>query len=398
MPDAEDHDGPQRLDDLVAELNHHRVQRIHVLAWRDLDDPDAGGSEVHADECMRRWADAGLDVLHRTSAAIGRPSVAVRNGYRVVRRGSRYSVFPRTMVGELTGRMGPCDALVEIWNGVPWFSPIWFRGPRITFIHHVHGPMWDQMFPPPFGALGRLLEARLAPPFYRRGLTATPSDSTRNEVIEVLGLRPERVRAIPNGVDPFFHPGGERSPHPMVVAVGRQAPVKRFVELLRACETARQAGPHPELRLVLVGDGPERPLIERWIAEHDAAGWVALTGRVTHAELRDLYRQAWLVASASLAEGWGLALTEGAACGTPAVATDISGHRCSVVDGVTGVLVADLDDLGTAISQVLADRALRDRLGAAARARATTLTWDRVAYEVLDVLCAATREQRGTAL
>ncbi len=84
-------------DDLVA----HGVRRVHVLAWRDLDDPDAGGSEVHADECERRWADAGLEIVHRTSAAIGQPVTADRNGYRVVRRGSRYSVFPRTIASEL---------------------------------------------------------------------------------------------------------------------------------------------------------------------------------------------------------------------------------------------------------------------------------------------------------
>ncbi len=391
----EEQDVSHRLEQLVKALNFHDVQRIHVLAWRDLDDPDSGGSEVHADECMRRWADAGLDVLHRTSAAVGRPPVAVRNGYRVVRRGSRYSVFPRTMVSEMTRRMGPRDALVEIWNGVPWMSPVWFHGPRITFIHHVHGPMWDQMFPPPFGAVGRLLEARLAPPFYRRGLTATPSDSTRDEVVRVMGLKPERVTAIPNGVDPFFHPGGERSTEPLVVAVGRQAPVKRFVELLTACAQARDLGPHRDVRVVLVGDGPDRGLIDAWIADHDAADWVTLAGRVTNEELRDLYRRAWIVASASLAEGWGLALTEGAACATPAVATDISGHRCSVIDGETGVLVAELADLGAAMARVLGDDELRARLGAAARHRATTLTWDRVAHDVLAVLVRATREHHG---
>ena len=63
----------------------------------DLDDPDAGGSEVHADEFMRRWAAAGLDITHRTSEAVGQPSTATRNGYKVIRRGSRYSVFPRAV-------------------------------------------------------------------------------------------------------------------------------------------------------------------------------------------------------------------------------------------------------------------------------------------------------------
>jgi len=98
--------------------------------------------------------------------------------------------------------------------------------------------------------------------------------------------------------------------------------------------------------------------------------------------LIDLYRSAWLVASASLAEGWGLTLTEAAACGTPAVASDIRGHRSSVVDGVTGVL-APLDRLGDALADVLLDDALRNRLGAAALQRARTLTWDASATGVL---------------
>ena len=103
----------------VDDLKRRGIRRVHVLAWRDLDDVDAGGSEVHADELMSRWAAHGLDVLHRTSAAVGLPATDTRNGYAVVRRGSRYSVFPRTIASELTRRMGRFDALVEIWNGVP---------------------------------------------------------------------------------------------------------------------------------------------------------------------------------------------------------------------------------------------------------------------------------------
>ena len=62
------------IEQLAAEMIAVGCRRVHVLAWRDLDDVDAGGSEVHADHFMRRWAAAGLEVTHRTSAAAGQPA------------------------------------------------------------------------------------------------------------------------------------------------------------------------------------------------------------------------------------------------------------------------------------------------------------------------------------
>jgi glycosyltransferase involved in cell wall biosynthesis len=366
-------------EDLVADVVGHGVRRVHVLAWRDLDDPDSGGSEVHADQFMRRWADAGLEIVHRTSAAVGLPAEARRNGYDVVRRGSRYTVFPRAIAAELAG--GRSDALIEVWNGVPWFSPVWYRRPHLTILHHVHGPMWDQLLPRPLAGAGRLLEARLAPPFYRRGETVTPSQATREELIE-LGFRPERVTAVDNGVDPFFTPGGRRAAAPLVVAAARLAPVKRFDLLLDAAAEARATV--PGLRVRIIGEGPSRVDLAAWIERHRAGDWVELIGHVSRPDLRDHYREAWVVASASLAEGWGLSLTEAAACGTPAVATDIRGHRSSVVDGRTGIL-APPERLGHALAAVLGDDTRRAELARAALARARTLTWDATSLGILRV-------------
>jgi len=143
------------------------IRRIHFVAWRDLDDPEAGGSELHAHKIASLWAAAGLDVTFRTSAVPGAPESLTRDGYRVLRRAGRYAVFPGAAWEVI--RMGhrPGDALVEIWNGMPFLSPLWYRVPRLVFLHHVHAEMWGMILPPTLARLGDTVERRIAPRFYR---------------------------------------------------------------------------------------------------------------------------------------------------------------------------------------------------------------------------------------
>ncbi len=112
----------------------------------------------------------------------------------------------------------------------------------------------------------------------------------------------------PPGVDARFKPGGQRSPTPLVVAVGRLVPVKRFDALLRAL--AEVKADHPDLQAVLIGEGYERPSLEALREELGATEWVRMPGRVDDDELVSWYRRAWAVASSSQREGWGMTLTE----------------------------------------------------------------------------------------
>lgn len=385
----------RRLQDAADELVYLGVRRIHSMSWRDLDDDEAGGSEVHHDEVFARWAAAGLDIAHRSSSLGGR-RVLRRRGYSITQAGSRYSVFPRTALAEALHRAGPRDAVVEIWNGVPWFSPVWHRGPQVTWLHHVHGPMWDQQFPAAFATLGRRLETGLAPRFYRRHPIVTLASASRDELIE-LGFPAEHISVVPPGVHERFGPRPDviRSPRPLVVAAGRLAAVKRFDLLLAAVEQARQLV--PEMTVEIVGEGPLRPQLERWISDHSAESWAMLRGRVSDDELVRTYCRAWMVASASLAEGWGMTITEAGACGTPAVATDVAGHRDAIVDGVTGVLVADVRDLGDTLASVASDHDRRAQLGRGAANRRHQLTWDATAARLLEILRDDARRQLASA-
>jgi len=188
----------------------------------------------------------------------------------------------------------------------------------------------------------------------------------------------------PPGVEPRFTPGGERSATPLVVAVGRLVPVKRFPLLIDALIRLKAA--HPDLRAVVAGEGYERPALESLIRAHGAEDWIDLPGFVDDDALLDLYRSAWVVASSSLREGWGMTVTEAGACGTPSVATRIGGHEDAVDDGKSGILVEGVDDMVAALDAVLVDEVLRRRLGVGALDHASRLTWDATARGTLAAL------------
>ncbi len=378
MPDPSDH--LQKLGDLAAGAG---IRRIHMLAWRDLDDVEAGGSEVHAAEVARLWSQAGIEVVMRTSFAQGHPTHARRDGYKVVRKAGRYLVFPRAAASEAAHRYGKRDALVEIWNGMPFFSPIWARGPRVVFLHHVHADMWKMVLPPNLARLGDTVERQVAPRIYRSSRMITLSESSRSEMLDI-GFKKELVEVVPPGIDGQFSPGGELSPTPLVVGVGRLVPVKRFDRLIKAVVAARRSA--PDLELLLVGIGPDRTELQALVDSLGAGDFVRFAGRVDDDELVRIYRSAWVVASASVREGWGMTLTEAAACGTPAVATRIPGHVDAVDDGVGGLLVDDEADLSRQLARIATDPALRSRLARGALDFAGRFTWTNTATRILETL------------
>jgi glycosyltransferase involved in cell wall biosynthesis len=378
--------------ELAAIADSAGLHRIHMLAWRDLYDPEAGGSEVHAAAVARLWAEAGIEVTMRSSYAQGHPPHGTRDGYRVIRKAGRYLVFPRAALAEASHRYGPYDGVVEIWNGMPFLSPLWARTPKVVFLHHLHGVMWKMTLPPRMARAGEVFEATLAPPLYRRTQIVTLSESSRRELIDEAGFRADHVRVVPPGIAPRFTPGGEKSPTPLVVAVGRLVPVKRFDLLIKSVAELRER--HPALRLVIVGDGYERPSLEDLLRESGNGDWVRLQGRMDDDALVALYRQAWVLASASAREGWGMTITEAAACGTPAVATDIAGHRDAIDDGDSGLLARDPRELVEHLDAVLADDALRERLSKGAIAHAGRFTWEATAKGTLTALADDARRRR----
>jgi glycosyltransferase involved in cell wall biosynthesis len=233
---------------------------------------------------------------------------------------------------------------------------------------------------------GYFFEHRMAPFVYRRSSIITLSSSSKAEITERLGLSASRISVVPPGVEPHFTAGSIRSEAPLVVAVGRLVPVKRFHLLIEGL--VRLKPRIPDLQAVIAGEGYERSNLEELIRRHGAEDWIALPGYVSQDELVELYRRAWVVASSSLREGWGMTVTEAGSCGTPSVVSRISGHQDAVCDGESGILFDDADGMVDGLHAVLTDEVLRKRLSLGAGDFATRFSWESTARQTLAVLAA----------
>jgi glycosyltransferase involved in cell wall biosynthesis len=234
--------------------------------------------------------------------------------------------------------------------------------------------MWEQVLNPRYARFGKYFESRIAPRFYRQTPIVTCSPSSREEVIRWLRMPADNVTVASPGIDAHYTPGTGRAPHPLVLAVGRLMPPKGFDHLIRVVDEVRRDV--PDLELVIVGDGFELHNLKQLVADLGATDWVRFAGYVSEEEKLTLYQQAWVAMSCSTAEGWGMTMTEAAACGTPAVATDIAGHRDSVADGRSGLLGATTPQLVGHLRAVLTDPELRLRLSEGALKHAADFTWE----------------------
>jgi len=351
-------DGRPRSAVLAGGQRDRPGRHVVFIAWRDLANPRAGGSEVLVDRLAAGMAARG----DRVTLLCGGP--AAERGYQVLRNGGTYTQFLRAPV-TYWRRLGDADLVVEVCNGMPFLSPLWCRRPLICLVNHMHTDLWRLRFPGPLAAAGRLAESRLMPWTHRNNLFLTVSDSTAGALREV-GVGKDRIRQICNGVvqpDPLT----PRSPRPMYLALGRLADYKRIDLLLKLWSRVRRVAGGT---LVIAGDGPERARIEA-LAGPD----VIVTGRVTEAEKHSLLCAAWLLLHPALIEGWGMVVAEAAIRGTPAIGFDVPGLRDSVISGQTGVLVGSEAEFASAWASLALNHQAREAMGEAARERAERLHW-----------------------
>ncbi len=364
---------------------------ILVLADRCWSHPQGGGTGANLLAQVLRWAGEAHQVTVIAGDYPGAKRVEhIGENLVVHRMGGRATVFPRGVWAVLRGLGREADVVLEIINGITFLTPMWLRKPRVALVCHSHRDLYVGEFGP---ARGRLLAALMEELplrlLYRRAPFLTISESARADLVEIDGIPRDHISVSYCGVEPDqFAPAG-RSPEPLLLYLGRLKAYKRIDLLLDLLEAV------PGAKLDIVGDGDHREALEAEIARRELDDRVRMYGYVDDRTRAEMYGRAWILLTASSSEGWGLTVIEAALCGTPSAALAVGGLRESIVDGETGLLAADMDELTRRVRDLVENRDELERLGEAARRRALTFTWERTAAANLGALRAQVEQERG---
>lgn len=364
-----------------------RPLRVLFLNWRDTANPEGGGSERYVETVAARLVAAGHQVTVFCAAHELAPPDEVRDGIRFVRRGSKLGVYPRAMWHLATYRSGNVDVVVDVQNGLPFFSRLVTRVPVVVLVHHVHREQWHVVYDRVRAAVGWFLESKVSPWLYRHSQYVAVSQVTRHELVE-LGVDADRIAVVHNGTERPPETGLAPAPDPVLCVLGRLVPHKRVEHALATL--ARVRVDHPSARLTVVGHGWWEAQLRAEAVRLGVADAVDFTGWVDETAKHEALARSWVLLTPSLKEGWGLCIAEAAGHGVPSIAYRSAGGVAeSVVDGATGLLVGDDEGLRgfiDATRRLVDDPALRRQLGTAARSRSAQYSWDTTAAAFLTVL------------
>ena len=230
----------------------------------------------------------------------------------------------------------------------------------------------------------------------------TPSESIRQMLVKHSGIT-ERITTIPTGIElkPFQGANGSQirqqlgwQDERILVSIGRLAMEKNWKTLLSASAVAMQK--NQKVRLILIGDGPQKEELKKYAQELGIAERVHFSGLIPFDQVPQYLKAADVFCFASVSETQGLVTMEAMAAGLPVVAVKATGTEEIVVAGKTGLLTKnDSQALAQAITQVLDDNTLFNHLKSATLEKAQSFSIAKQAQKMVDVYEQAIEDKKA---
>jgi len=360
--------------------------RILLLNQRDLKHPKAGGAEVFTEEIASRWAKWGHEVTLFTAHFPGGLPEEVVNGVHIIRRGGELTLYLQAFLYYRREAKDQFDLIIDEINAIPFFTPLYTRFDRraksVFLVHHIFRKVWFYETRFPVNIVGYFMEP-LSLLLYRRHIGMTVSRSTQLELMR-LGHDEKNIAIMPEGIN--FTPienldWSRKASVPTFLYVGRLINNKRVHHVIEAFAYLRKTCPTAQLQIVGKG-GPEYiQYLHDLCNRFGISDSVEFCGFVSQEVKLDLMSRAHALLVSSVAEGWGLVVTEANAMGTPAIVYNVKGLRDSVRNDVTGMVVDNIKPKGlaAAMQRFLEEPALQHRLTQAAWEWSHEFSWDKAA-------------------
>ncbi|MGE2692944.1 glycosyltransferase family 4 protein [Mycolicibacterium pulveris] len=373
-------------------MSDRRVRSVLLLCWRDTGHPQGGGSEAYLQRIGAQLAESGVAVTLRTARYPGAPRRETVDGVQISRGGGRHTVYIWAGLAMVLARigLGPLrrtrpDVVIDTQNGIPFLARLAYGRRVAVLVHHCHREQWP-VAGPVMGRVGWFVESRLSPRMHRRNQYVTVSLPSARDLVG-LGVHPDRIAVVRNGLDeaPPDTLSAPRSAAPRIAVLSRLVPHKQIEDALDALAVLRKR--IPDVHMDILGGGWWRQRLVDHAALLGITDAVTFHGHVDDDTKHRVLQRCWVHVLPSRKEGWALAVTEAGQHAVPTIGYRSSGGLTdSIIDGVTGMLVDDLEELVDGIEQLLSDPVLREELGAKAQTRSGEFSWRQSADAMRTVL------------
>ncbi|MFY9484451.1 MAG: glycosyltransferase family 4 protein [Patescibacteria group bacterium] len=356
---------------------------ILIYNWKDLKHPEVGGAEIITHHIAKRLASRGHQVTWFCRSFPGATERDHYDGIEIVRRGNLFSTYYHGWRYYRSLRQKP-DLVIDMLNTIFWQTPLYARSSRVVaYVNQLAKEVLYYQLPWPLAGFAYQLEP-LQFLSYRKTAFVCYAESTKDDLASV-GIPKRNIEVFPLGLDHGRYHPGKKAASPLFVTVGRLAAMKRNDLVIQAM--AHVISQVSNAKLVIIGEGPEKERLRKLIKRLKLSESVTIAdkdvwffGKNTRDQKIELLKRAWALVIPSAKEGWGMVVTEAAACGTPAIGTAVTGLKDSIQHNNTGLLVSahpTPHELAQAMIELAQNRALRERLGRNALRFAKTLDWDR---------------------
>jgi len=340
--------------------------KILWLTWKDLKNPQAGGAERVNEELAKRLVQKGYEVIFLTAGFPGAVAEEMVDGYKIIRLGSRWTVYWYVYRYYKKNLRGWADMVIDEVNTMPFFAELYVKEKNIIFIHQLCREVWFYQMSFPLSNIGYALE-----PYYMKALydreVITVSESTKKDLLS-LGFREKKINIISEGID--IDPVEdlekiEKYEKPTLLSFGSVRGMKRTDHIIRAFELAKEN--NPDLELIVAGDynNPFGKKVLALAEKSKYANSIKFLGRVDNDKKIELFQKSHILLVTSVKEGWGLVVTEANSQGTPAIVYDVDGLRDSVRHEETGLVCRDNNPeeaMAENIGRLLKEKSLYEKM------------------------------------